>query len=222
MADLSFSSLLPYVPEFLRGIRATVAYASASLCLACVAGLAVALARRSATPPLRWIAQGYVDLIRGTPALVQIFFIYFGLPAIGIYIAAPVAGIIAIGLNSAGYLAEIFRAGIAGVDGGQVEAGRSIGMSRSQTFRRVVLPQALRLAVPAAAGEFTSLVKGTSLLSTISITELTRVAQQVVSVTFRPIEAYLAVGLVYLTLNTAISRASGRLERALRRAEGLP
>ena len=221
MIGISFTPLIPYIPEFLRGIRATIIYASVSLCLACVVGLIVAMARRSAAAPLRWVAQGYVDLIRGTPALVQIFFIYFGLPALGIYIAAPLAGIIAIGLNSAGYLAEIFRAGIAGVDGGQIEAGRSIGMSRNQTFRRVVLPQALRLAVPAAAGEFTSLVKGTSLLSTISITELTRVAQQVVSVTFRPIEAYLAVALVYLILNTAISQGSAWLERALRRGEGL-
>lgn len=167
MIGINFTPLIPYLPEFLRGIRATILYASASLCLACIVGLIVALARRSAAAPLRWIAHGYVDLIRGTPALVQIFFIYFGLPAVGIYIAAPLAGIIAIGLNSAGYLAEIFRAGIAGVDGGQIEAGRSLGMSRNQTFRRVVLPQALRLAVPAAAGEFTSLVKGTSLLSTI-------------------------------------------------------
>ncbi len=221
MVDLDFAALVPYIPEFLRGIRATVIYASVSLCLASILGLGVAMARRSDVRPLRWSAQAYIDLIRGTPALVQIFFIYFGLPAVGIYISAPLAGIIAIGLNSGGYLAEIFRAGIGGVDHGQIEAGRSIGMSRSQTFRRVVLPQAMRLAVPSAAGEFTNLVKGTSLLSTISITELTRVAQQVVSVTFRPIEAYLAVALVYLVLNSAISHGSNWLERSLRRGEGL-
>jgi glutamine transport system permease protein len=215
------SVLLPYLPEFWRGLQATLVYSSAALVLAVAIGLSVALARLSAVAPLRWVARLYVDVVRGTPALVQIFFIYFGAPAIGIRLGAPAAAVIALGINSGGYLAEIFRAGIAGVDAGQVEAGRSLGMTSGQTLRRIVLPQAARLVVPSSAGEFTNLVKGTSLLSTISITELTRVAQQVVSVTFRPIEAYLAIALAYFAINFVVAQLAAWLERVLRRAEGL-
>ena len=221
MPAFDLSVLLPYVPEFLRGLQATLLYSVMSVGLAIVIGLAAALARLSDIAPLRWLARGYVDVVRGTPALVQIFFIYFGAPAIGIRLGAPTSAVIALGLNSGGYLAEIFRAGILGVDPGQVEAGRSLGMSRAQTLWRIVLPQAARLVVPSTAGEFTNLIKGTSLLSTISITELTRVAQQVVSVTFRPIEAYLAIAVAYFLINAVVAQGSLWLERALRRGEGL-
>lgn len=221
MPSFDLSVLLPYVPEFMRGLQATLLYSVMSVGLAIVIGLAAALARLSDIAPLRWLARGYVDVVRGTPALVQIFFIYFGAPAIGIRLGAPTSAVIALGLNSGGYLAEIFRAGILGVDPGQVEAGRSLGMSRGQTLWRIVLPQAARLVVPSTAGEFTNLVKGTSLLSTISITELTRVAQQVVSVTFRPIEAYLAIAVAYFLINAVVAQGGLWLERALRRSEGL-
>lgn len=221
MPSFDLSVLLPYVPEFMRGLQATLLYSVMSVGLAIVIGLAAALARLSDIAPLRWLARGYVDVVRGTPALVQIFFIYFGAPAIGIRLGAPTSAVIALGLNSGGYLAEIFRAGILGVDPGQVEAGRSLGMSRAQTLWRIVLPQAARLVVPSTAGEFTNLVKGTSLLSTISITELTRVAQQVVSVTFRPIEAYLAIAVAYFLINAVVAQGGLWLERALRRSEGL-
>jgi polar amino acid transport system permease protein len=221
MPAFDLSVLLPYIPEFMRGLQATLLYSVMSVGLAIVIGLAAALARLSDIAPLRWLARGYVDVVRGTPALVQIFFIYFGAPAIGIRLGAPTSAVIALGLNSGGYLAEIFRAGILGVDPGQVEAGRSLGMSRAQTLWRIVLPQAARLVVPSTAGEFTNLVKGTSLLSTISITELTRVAQQVVSVTFRPIEAYLAIAVAYFLINAIVAQGGLWLERALRRSEGL-
>lgn len=221
MFEIDFNVLLPYAPEFLMGLRATLIYSVLSLCLATVFGLIAALARLSDFLPLRWVARGYIDVTRGTPALVQIFFVYFGLPAVGVHISAPAAAVLALALNSGGYLAEIFRAGIAGVDIGQAEAGRSLGMSRAQAMRRVILPQAARLVVPSAAGEFTNLIKGTSLLSTISITELTRVAQQVVSVTFHPIEAYVAIAVAYFLINTLVSQGSIWLEGVLRRAEGL-
>ena len=221
MPAFDLGVLLPYLPEFLRGLEATLLYSVLSVGLAIAIGLATALARLSDIAPLRWLARGYVDVVRGTPALVQIFFIYFGAPAIGIRLGAPTSAVIALGLNSGGYLAEIFRAGILGVDPGQVEAGRSLGMSRTQTLWRIVLPQAARLVVPSTAGEFTNLVKGTSLLSTISITELTRVAQQVVSVTFRPIEAYLAIAVAYFIINAVVAQGGLWLERALRRGEGL-
>ena len=181
----------------------------------------VALARMSHVGPLRWLARGYIDFVRGTPALVQIFFVYFGLPAIGINLTAPVAAVIALAINSGGYLAEIFRGGIVSVDMGQGEAARSLGMSSGQALRRIVLPQAVLRVIPAAAGEFTNLVKGTSLLSTISVMELTRVAQVIVGVTFRPIEAYIAIAIVYFVLNSFIAQGAIWLERYLMKRQGL-
>lgn len=221
MPGFDFAVLLEYWPDFLRGTLATIRYSLGAMALALVIGLLMALARMSRAAPLRWIGRVYVDVIRGTPALIQIFFIYFGLPAVGINLSAPVAGVIALALNSGGYLAEIFRAGIQSVDHGQWEAGRSIGMSHGKTLRRIILPQAALRVVPPTAGEFTSLVKGTSLLSTISIAELTRVGQQIVGVTFRPIEAFAAIGLIYLLLNAGIAQGAALLEKGLARAQGM-
>jgi polar amino acid transport system permease protein len=221
LSGFDFSLIAEYLPEFWRGTKATIVYSLSSAGLAVAIGLAVALARISHLAALRWLARGYIDAIRGTPALIQIFFIYFGMPAFGVNLSAPVAAVLALGINSGGYLAEIFRAGIVGVDPGQSEAGRSLGMSYSQAMRRIILPQAALRVVPPAAGELTNLVKGTSLLSTISVSELTRVAQQIVGVTFRPVEAYVAIGIVYFCLNAAIAQGAVWLERALRRAQGM-
>ena len=219
--DLDFSIILQRWPEFWAGTQATVTYSGISLILASVIGLLVALARMSRLAPLRWIARGYIDFVRGTPALVQIFFVYFALPAIGVNLSAPVAAVIALGINSGGYLAEIVRGGIVSVDRGQGEAARSLGMSKGESMRRIILPQAVLRVVPAAAGEFTNLVKGTSLLSTISVMELTRVAQVVVGVTFRPIEAYIAIAIIYFFLNAVIAQGAIWLERSLMRRQGL-
>jgi polar amino acid transport system permease protein len=217
MAGFEFSIIAAYWPDFWRGTVATLQYSLLSLLLATSIGLVVALARISRARALQIVSRIYIDVIRGTPALIQIFFIYFGTPALGLNLSAPVAGVIALGVNSGAYLAEIFRAGIEGVDSGQWEAGRAIGMTDGQIMRRVILPQAAVSVVPPSTGEFTSLVKGTSLLSTVAITELTRVGQQIIGVTFRPIEAYVAVGTIYLVLNAIISQASVVLERRIKR-----
>ena len=221
MPQFDLTVLVPYLPEFWAGLQQTLLYSVTSLGLALLIGLTVALARISDVAPLRWLARAYIDVVRGTPGLVQMFFIYYGMPSLGVNLSAPTAGVLALAINSGGYMAEFFRAGILGVDTGQVEAGRSLGMSRMQVMRRVVLPQAALRVVPPTAGEFTNLIKGTSLLSTISITELTRVAQQVVSVTFRPIEAYLAIAVVYFILNAFVSQGSLWLEHSLRRSQGI-
>ncbi len=221
MEGFDFGLIVEYLPDFWRGAKATIFYSLTSLALAVAIGLVVALCRMSHIVLLRFLARIFIDTIRGTPALIQIFFVYFGMPALGVNLSAPTAAVIALGINSGGYLAEIFRAGIMGVDQGQTEAGRSLGMSYSKTMWRITFPQAALLVVPPAAGEFTNLVKGTSLLSTISVTELTRVAQQIVGVTFRPIEAYVAIGVVYWCLNALIAQSAVWLERSLRRSQGL-
>jgi polar amino acid transport system permease protein len=215
MPGLDFAPILDRLPQFGAGALQTIWLAVASFALAVGIGLALALARLSRR---RWLSRSsriVTDALRGTPALVQVLLIYFGLPQLGISLEAAVAGVIALGLNSGAYIGEIVRSGIQSVDPGQMEAARSIGMSHARAMRRVVLPQALRIVLPPVTNEATTLVKGTSLLSVISITELTRVGQQVMGITFRPIEAFLAVALVYLVLISALSQASIVLERLL-------
>jgi polar amino acid transport system permease protein len=215
MEGFRWDVVVDFMPRFLAGAWVTIAMSIGALALAIVIGLVVALARLSRSRAARLVSRGYVDLIRGTPALLQIFFVYFGLPQLGFRIEPIPAGIIALGINSGAYMGEIFRAGIQSIDVGQAEAGRSLGMSHATTMRRIVLPQAVRRVIPPATGEATNVVKGTSLLSVIAITELTRVGQQVVGLTFRPIEAFLVVGLMYLVINSVISWLSTNLERRL-------
>jgi polar amino acid transport system permease protein len=207
--------IVPYLPSLLKGTVTTLWLSAATLILALVVGLVVALGRLSRRRTLRTASRVYTDLIRGTPALIQIFYIYFGLPQLGINIDAIPAGIIALGINSGAYMGEIFRAGIQSIDPGQMEAARSVGMSHRQAMQVAILPQVVRRVIPPITGEATSLVKGTSLLSVISIGELTRVGQQIVGVTFRPLEAFAAIGLTYLVINVALSQLSVTLERRL-------
>jgi len=207
--------IVPYLPSLLKGTITTLWLSAATLILAVVVGLVVALGRLSRRRVLRTASRVYTDLIRGTPALIQIFYIYFGLPQLGINIDAIPAGIIALGINSGAYMGEIFRAGIQSIDPGQMEAARSVGMSHRQAMQVAILPQVVRRVIPPITGEATSLVKGTSLLSVISIGELTRVGQQIVGVTFRPLEAFAAIGLTYLVINVALSQLSVTLERRL-------
>lgn len=215
MEGFDLSIVVDFMPRFLAGAWVAIYISVFSLVLAITLGVLVALARLSRSRTARTVARVYVDLIRGTPALILILFVFFGLPQLGLRIDAILAGIIALGLNSGAYMGEIFRAGIQSVDSGQYEAGRSLGMSHAKAMRRIVLPQAVRQVIPPATGETTNIVKGTSLLSVISITELTRVGQQVVGLTFRPIEAFLVVAILYLIMNTVVSLASSALERRL-------
>jgi polar amino acid transport system permease protein len=211
--------IIRYLPEFWRGTVVTVWVSLASLGLALLLGLIAGLGRVSPVAPARLIARTYTDAIRGTPALIQIFFIYFGLPAIGIRFSAPVAGVLGLGINSGAYISEIVRAAIQSIERGQMEAARGLGMSYRQAMRRVILPQIWRRVIPPITGELTSLVKGSSLLSVISIGELTRVGTQIIGVTFRPIEAYTAVGVIYFVLNASLTQVTILLEARLARYE---
>jgi polar amino acid transport system permease protein len=161
------------------------------------------------------MAMFYVDLIRGTPALIQILAIYFGLPAFGILLPAYLAGIIALGLNSGAYISEMIRGAIESIDPGQMEAARDLGMSYNQAMRRVILPQILQIVIPPITGEYNSLVKGSSLLSVISIAELTRVGQRMLGVSFRPVESWLPIAIIYFVINYTITRATYALEARL-------
>jgi len=212
---MQFEPILERLPLFLGGTVQTLWLSGAAFALALLIGLGLAVARLSRRRTLALGSRMITDLVRGIPALVLVLLIYFGLPQLGFDLGSGPSGIIALGVNSGAYIGEAFRAGIQAVDVGQTEAARSLGMSHPQAMRRVVLPQAIRFAIPPVTNEATVLIKGTSLLSVISITELTRVGTQVMTLTFRPIEAFLTVGLIYLVINTVVSQASSRLERRL-------
>ncbi|PZO75759.1 MAG: cysteine ABC transporter permease [Mesorhizobium amorphae] len=183
-------------------------------------GLAVALVRLFGAWPLVLVARFYVWVIRGTPLLVQLFLIFYGLPAVGIVLDAFVAALIGFTLNIGAYSSEIVRAVIASVPRGQWEAAYSIGMSWSQAMRRTILPQAARTAVPPLSNTFISLVKDTSLAAAITVPELFQSAQRIVAVTYEPLILYVQAGLIYLALSSVLSSLQARLERRLDRYGG--
>ncbi len=207
--------IINWIPEMYRGAVATIWISFTSLILALVVGMLASLCRLSHSGFIRNIARFYVDLIRGTPALIQILAIYFGLPFFGIALPAYLAGIIALGLNSGAYIAEMIRGAIESIDVGQMEAARDLGMSYNQAMRRVIIPQIFQIVIPPITGEYNSLVKGSSLLSVISIAELTRVGQRMLGVSFRPVESWLPVALIYFVINTIISRFTYSFEQRL-------
>jgi His/Glu/Gln/Arg/opine family amino acid ABC transporter permease subunit len=201
----------------LRGLTLTVALTGLSLALGLPLGLALALARLSRRRAVRGAAGAYVELFRGTPLLVQIIFVYYALPQLmGLDLPPFTAAVLALTLNSAAYVAEIFRAGIGAVDAGQLEAAQALGLSRAQGMRHVVLPQAFRHALPPLTNEAIALLKDSSLVSIIGMAELTRSGQELASQLAAPLAVWPAVALFYLLVTFPLTRLAGALERRLR------
>lgn len=198
-------------------IAVTVSLALCAFVLGSGLGLLIALARLSKRVPLRWGAFAYVSIFRGTPLLVQLLLIYFGLPQLGLQLSPLPAAIVALTGFSAAYLSENFRAGILAVESGQWEAAASLGMGYWQTLRRIVLPQGLRIALPSTGSRLIALVKDTSLASVITVAELTRVADEVGAATFRYVETFVMVGLIYWLLNQLLTLGQLALETRLSR-----
>ncbi|MBT1004159.1 amino acid ABC transporter permease [Paenarthrobacter sp. DKR-5] len=212
--DLVWSSLWPIVQG---GLTGTVPLALASFVIGLVIALAVALMRLNRNRVLSAVGRFYVSVIRGTPLLVQLFVIFFGLPSVGIQLDPWPSAIIAFSLNVGGYAAEIIRAAILSVPKGQWEAAHTIGMSGSQTLRRIVLPQAARVSVPPLSNTFISLVKDTSLASLILVTELFRQAQQVAAFSQEFMVLYVEAAVVYWVFCTILSAGQSALEKRLDR-----
>jgi polar amino acid transport system permease protein len=208
-----FALIVDSVPFLLKGTAYTVEVSLLAITFGLVLGWALGLAAVSGLRWLRAITWAYVQFIRGTPLLVQIFLIYFGLPVFGIDIPAFWSGVIALGMNSGGFQAEIVRAGIESIDRGQTEAARSIGMSRLQALVFILVPQAIRRVIPPLTNELITLTKSSSLLSAIAALELTHAGQLIIARTFAPFEIYAAVAVLYLALIALLSRASALLER---------
>ncbi|WP_051287385.1 amino acid ABC transporter permease [Paenibacillus taiwanensis] len=185
--------------------------------LGLVLALLTALARLSSIKPLVWLAQFYVWIIRGTPLLVQLFIIFYGLPSVGITIGAFPAAIIGFTLSVGAYNSEVLRAAINSISQGQWEAADSLGMTRPQILRRIILPQAARVSVPPLSNSFISLVKDTSLAATITVTEMFQRAQQIAATTYEPMLVYCEVALVYLFFSTILSALQARVEKYFER-----
>lgn len=215
---------IQWAPIFGRGVAITLLVSFTSMAFALVLGLLIAIGRITEGGGLlrllRLVLRGYVEILRGLPMIVTLFLIYFGLPVIGIVIADPlVAGILGLSMALGAYLSEVFRAAILAIDKGQMEAALAFGMSPYRAYRHVVLPQALLVAVPTLGGYFIGLLKDSSLLSFISVTELMHAANDLVSATFRAFEIYLMVGAIYLVLSFTAAWLVAQLEKRLRPLE---
>ncbi|WP_170950834.1 amino acid ABC transporter permease [Selenomonas felix] len=204
-------------PLLLVGAGVTIQITVLSTAIGFVIGLVVGVARISHLRPLRLLAEVYVEFFRGTPLLVQIFLFYFALPVItGQRIDPFIAAISACGINSGAYVAEIFRAGIQSVDEGQMEAGRSLGMTWLQTMRYIIVPQAFKRVIPPLGNEFIAMLKDSSLVSVIGFEELTRRGQLIIAKTYGSFEIWMSVAVIYLVMTLTISRFVAYLERRCR------
>ena len=204
-------------PLLLIGAGVTIQITVLSTAIGFVIGLVVGVARISHLRPLRLLAEDYVEFFRGTPLLVQIFLFYFALPVItGQRIDPFIAAISACGINSGAYVAEIFRAGIQSVDEGQMEAGRSLGMTWLQTMRYIIVPQAFKRVIPPLGNEFIAMLKDSSLVSVIGFEELTRRGQLIIAKTYGSFEIWMSVAVIYLVMTLTISRFVAYLERRCR------
>lgn len=210
--------LVEAAPTMLKGAGYTLVFAVAAMVGGLVLGFPAAVLRVVPWAPLRWPAALYVSLFRGTPLLVQLFVIYYGLPSVGIEFTPVTAGILALSLNSGAYLSESLRGAILGVAQGQWRAAFSLGLTWPQALGHVVLPQALRIAVPAMSNTLISLIKDTSLVSVITMTELMLVTKELISVTFQPLPLYIAAAIIYWLLSLSFEALQRRAERRFNRA----
>lgn len=207
------------LPQLLYGAKLTLFYSVAVIIIATVLGLIFALLKISHQPTLKKIGEGYVSIFRGLPLLVEIFYVYFALPMILPLHAwfdpyfTPVAGVIALSLNESAYITEIIRAGILSINKGQTEAAYSIGMTKYKTMKYIILPQAFKRMIPPLVNQFIQTIKDTSLLSVISISELTRQGQLIISTTFASLQIWTAVAVLYLIMILTLTSISGYLER---------
>lgn len=214
----SFSSLRnwrTYLPLLLKSALVTIEISILGMAIAMVLGLSLALIRLYAMAPLRWLAVAYIEVMRGTPLLIQLYLIYYGLPNIGIRLNAFVAAVIGLGLNYAAYEAENYRAGIQAIPRGQMEAALSLGMGRWLTLRSVIIPQAVRIVIPPVTNDFIALFKDSSLVSVITMVELTKEYGLLALTTYDFIGLGLMTAAIYFVLSYPVSLLARHLERKL-------
>ncbi|KTC38960.1 MULTISPECIES: amino acid ABC transporter permease [Pseudomonas] len=215
--DLDFSPVWDGWRALASGTLITIEITAAALVLGCVLGLLIGLGRLN---PNRKIIYGlcttYLTLIRGTPLLVQLFILFFGLPHFGIQLPAYVCGIFGLGIYSAAYVSEIVRGSIQSVEKGQMEAARSLGLPHKLAMRKIILPQAFVRMIPALGNEFIALIKNSALVSLLTIADVMHEGEKIISVSYRSLEVYLAIAFIYLMLTSITTLILRRTEKVLR------
>jgi len=214
--DLDFTPVWAGWAELLRGAAVTVEITACALALGCVLGLLVGIGRLN--PKRRWlygVCTAYVAVIRGTPLLVQLFILFFGLPHFGILLPAFLCGVLGLGVYSGAYVSEIVRGAIQSIDRGQTLAAQSLGMTPAVAMRQIVLPQAVVRMIPPRGNEFIALIKNSALVSLLTIHDVMHEGQKIISVSYRSLEVYLAIALVYFLLTGTVTLALRHWERKL-------
>jgi len=214
--DFNINIFIESIPYLLRGALVTLRLSIISVGIGVVLGLFIGLARISKRYIFRIPATLYVEVIRGTPLLMQLLIIYYALPSFGINLGAITAAIVGLSINSAAYTGEIFRGGIQSIEKGQMEAARSLGMSYFQAMRYVILPQAFRRILPPLTNEFVSMLKESSIASTLAVTELLRAGREIVAWKANVFSPFLGVTIIYLLMTLPLTRLSIWMEKRLK------
>lgn len=213
--DFSFQAIGEALPALLRAAGSNLAIAAAAMALALLCGTLLTILRSLKIVWLNRIIAVLISFIRGTPVLIQIFLFYYGLPVLGLQLEPLIAGILAISFNSAIFISEIMRGGLSDMDPGPIEAAIALGLKPRAIWRKVVIPQLYLRILPPLVNETTIVLKGTALLSVITVVELFRTAQQISATTFRPFETMIAAAAIILLLNLVVSRCGGLIEARL-------
>ncbi|MDR3396712.1 MAG: amino acid ABC transporter permease [Pandoraea sp.] len=215
--ELDFSPVWANWQDLARGAIVTVEVTACALALGCILGLLVGMGRLNPQHRIRYgICTAYVTFIRGTPLLVQLFILFFGLPQFDILLPAFMCGVLGLGIYSGAYVSEIVRGAIQSIERGQMEAARSLGMPYGQAMRSVILPQAIVRMIPPLGNEFIALIKNSALVSLLTIHDVMHEGQKIISVTYRSLEVYLAIAFVYLILTGVTTLLLQRAEKSLR------
>ncbi|WP_340388543.1 amino acid ABC transporter permease [Paenibacillus sp. FSL E2-0151] len=213
--NLDFSFLLEHWQDYARSAWVTLELSFFGVLFGTLLGVIMALIRISRIWPIKFVASAYIELIRGTPMLVQILIIHYGLTVVGVNLPAFMSGVVALTMNSSAYMAEVFRAGIQAIDKGQTEASRSLGMTNGMTLRYIILPQAFRNMLPAIGNEFIIIIKDSSLVSMIGIAEIIYTARTIQGVTFQPLAPLLVAAGLYFIITFTLANLLSWLERRL-------
>ncbi len=212
--DFNFAAVFASYPLLLEGTWLTLRLSFSAMAIGLVVSIACAWAKTSGSALLRWIVDGYIEFIRNTPFLVQIFFVFFALPAIGLRLSPNNAALVALVVNVGAYATEIIRAGIESIPKGQIEAGTALGLRRNQIFQYIILKPALRTIYPALTSQFIYLMLGSSVVSVISASDLTAIGNTIQSNTFAAFEVYLVVTVIYFALSIGFSALFSFIQRA--------
>ncbi|WP_411682637.1 amino acid ABC transporter permease [Clostridium thailandense] len=216
---MDFSFLSEYYMFFINGVKYTIFLAFFAVLIGVVLGIFLALMRLSKKKILNVIAAAYIEFIRGTPILVQLYIVFYGLPHVGVNLPDFIAGIVALSVNSGAYVAEIIRAGIQAVDKGQMEAARSIGMTQGMAMRYIIIPQAIKNILPALGNEFITVIKESSIASIIGIHELMYNADTVRGNIFKPFEPLIVAAILYFLMTFTLSKIVGSFERRMKTSD---